>query len=396
MKLGRLTSISLSNVDKKFNADEVPVRLCNYTDVYNNARITASLDFMKASATDEQARRLALRPGDVIITKDSETPDDIAVPSLVDGDVPSLVCGYHLAVLRPGPLVDSRYLYWALASNYCRGQASALATGITRFGLSHDDIASIDIPLPSLERQRKIADFLDRESAQIDRLISTKRRILALLYEDVDARILNAIAASSLVQSSNGITAVPIGRVLAKLGRVPVPGAEMVTAYRDGQVTARSRRRPEGYTESALEGVGLQGVRVDDVVIHGLDGFAGAIGYAEADGACSPVYHVCRPAGRGDSAYISRLLRVLAVEGYLQLFATSTRERAVDMRNWDAFRRIPVPDVPVDEQRRLGTRIRSLRPLSALVNRSIGLAMQRRLILATQAIEEAAGIRASA
>src|SRR3954447_21296221 len=96
-----LADVLVSNVDKKTFPGETPVRLCNYSDVYSNDYVTNSLQFMKASAGKAEISRFALSRGDVVITKDSESPDDIGVPAVVTEDVELLVCGYHLAILRP-------------------------------------------------------------------------------------------------------------------------------------------------------------------------------------------------------------------------------------------------------------------------------------------------------
>ena len=100
-RLKFVASVMPSNVDKLTDPDDVPVQLCNYVDVYKNDRITGDMEFMPASATPAQIARFALRGGDVLITKDSETPDDIAVPAYVDSSAAGVVCGYHLALLRP-------------------------------------------------------------------------------------------------------------------------------------------------------------------------------------------------------------------------------------------------------------------------------------------------------
>ena len=92
-----------SNVDKKSYDGETPVFLCNYTDVYYHAKITADIDFMAATASPEQIAKFSLRKGDTIITKDSETAADIAVPAYVPLDLPGVVCGYHLSLVRPKP-----------------------------------------------------------------------------------------------------------------------------------------------------------------------------------------------------------------------------------------------------------------------------------------------------
>ena len=67
---------------------------------------------------------------------------------------------------------------------------------------------------------------------------------------------------------------------------------EIVTCFRDGQVTLRRLRKTEGFTNSLKE-IGYQGIRKGDLVVHNMDAFAGAIGVAEYDGKSTPVYSVC-------------------------------------------------------------------------------------------------------
>lgn len=184
----------MSNVDKQSSEGELPVRLCNYTHVYYNDRITADLDFMEATATEDQIKRFRLRAGDVLLTKDSETADDIAVPSYVAEDLSQVLCGYHLAHLRPLPGVDGRFLFWALASRSTRDQFSISANGITRFGLRQDSFGEVEIPLPPPPRQRAIADYLDAETARIDALIDKKRRMTGLLEERFESLIWHEVA----------------------------------------------------------------------------------------------------------------------------------------------------------------------------------------------------------
>src|SRR5690348_16203590 len=100
-QLRRVAVIEPSNVDKKSVEGEEPIRLCNYVDVYKNEKITRSIEFMTATAKPEQIQKFSVRQGDVLVTKDSETPDNIAVPALITESIPDLVCGYHLAPIRP-------------------------------------------------------------------------------------------------------------------------------------------------------------------------------------------------------------------------------------------------------------------------------------------------------
>lgn len=184
LRLKHVASIAVSNVDKKSAEGERAVRLCNYIDVYYNATITSALAFMEATASEAQIRQFTIRPGDVLITKDSETPDDIAVPAYVEGSLGDVLCGYHLAVIRPyTSCLYPKFLYWSLASTALRSRFGSEATGVTRFGLRADSIANAPILLPSREAQQRIADFLDAETARIDALVEKKRRMIELLGE---------------------------------------------------------------------------------------------------------------------------------------------------------------------------------------------------------------------
>src|SRR4029077_5783695 len=112
-----VAELRTSNVDKKSEEEENPVKLCHYVDVYTNDRITSDLDFMDATATAAQIDRFSLSVGDVVITKDSETPDDIGIPALIAESIPELVCGYHLTIIRPNEAyVFGDYLFYAVAS----------------------------------------------------------------------------------------------------------------------------------------------------------------------------------------------------------------------------------------------------------------------------------------
>ncbi len=193
-KLKYISSVELSNVDKKTADEEEPVRLCNYTDVYYNEFITAHLDLMKATATADEIAKFRLREGDVLVTKDSEAWDDIAVPAYVPSDLDGVLCGYHLAQVRPDrTVVDGEYLFRSFASRGINDQFRVAATGITRFGLGKYWIENGLFLLPPLDEQRAIAAFLERETGRIDALIEKKQRHIELLQEKRTALISHAV-----------------------------------------------------------------------------------------------------------------------------------------------------------------------------------------------------------
>lgn len=192
-RLKRICDTFPSNVDKHSNPDETPVRLCNYTDVYYNEVIGDDLEFMSATASDDQIARFTLRSGDTLLTKDSETADDIAVSSYVPNDLPGVVCGYHLAISRPRTGTVGRYVKRLFDSAYAKACCANLANGLTRVGLGQHDLDNIDFPVPSPTEQAAIASFLDHETAKIDALIAEQERLVELLREERQAVISHAV-----------------------------------------------------------------------------------------------------------------------------------------------------------------------------------------------------------
>jgi len=187
-----LADIHISNVDKKVHASEMPVKLCNYMDVYSNEYITSKIQFMDASASIAEVERFSLNFGDVIITKDSETPDDIGIPTVVFEKINDLVCGYHLALIRPNPdQLDSVYLAKQLSTSKVARYFAIRASGSTRYGLPVSAIETVEIPTPPKPEQTKIAEILstvDRAIEQTEALIAKQQRIKTGLMQDLLTR----------------------------------------------------------------------------------------------------------------------------------------------------------------------------------------------------------------
>ena len=194
LRLRTIAELRVSNVDKHVKYGERPARLCNYVDVYKNDRIGRRMAFTSATATPGEIERFRLRCGDVLITKDSETWNDIGVPALVESTDDGIVCGYHLALLRPFPdHIEGGYLFRALQSSGVAHQFHVEANGVTRFGLTHDGIKSIWLPVPSLPEQAAIVCFLDHADRRIRRHIRAKQKLIALLEEQKQAIIHQAV-----------------------------------------------------------------------------------------------------------------------------------------------------------------------------------------------------------
>ncbi len=193
-RLKDVAYLKTSNVDKKTVEGQKSVLLCNYVDVYYNDKITSSIDFMVSSASEAEIEKFKLKKGDVVFTKDSESPFDIGIPSLINESIENLICGYHLSIVNgiENKLYGS-FLYYALLSHPSVYQFFNAANGVTRFGLSQTGTKNIRIVLPLPDQQQTIADYLDTKTGQIDELIGKKKELIEKLKEQRTALITHAV-----------------------------------------------------------------------------------------------------------------------------------------------------------------------------------------------------------
>ena len=220
-------------------------RLCNYVDVYKNDRITPAMPFLTATASRDEIERFRLERDDVLITKDSEAWDDIGVPALVTETADDLLSGYHLALLRPFKEILGAYLVRTLQSKEVAYQFHIRANGVTRYGLTHTGIKSICIPLPPLPEQAAIVRYLDHADRRIRRYVSAKRKLIALLEEEKQA-VVNQAVTRGLDPS---VRLKPTG--VEWLGDVPehweVRRLSQVSGILRGKFTHRPRNDPSLY-----------------------------------------------------------------------------------------------------------------------------------------------------
>lgn len=176
-KLADIAKIEISGVDKKTIEGEIPVRLCNFVDVYYNWAITKekAKSFMVASAKQTEIDKCSIGKGMVAITKDSETRDDIGVATYIADDFDNVVLGYHCALIIPNSaVVDGKYLNAFMHTRYIQKYFENNASGSgQRYTLSNDMIGNIPVLLPSIDEQHTIGKVL----ADIDRKIELNKRI---------------------------------------------------------------------------------------------------------------------------------------------------------------------------------------------------------------------------
>ena len=147
------------------------------------------------------------------------------------------------------------------------------------------------------------------------------------------------------------------GKYILKYLQKPVRENDgVITCFRDGEVTLRSNRREDGFTMADKE-IGYQGIDVGDLVVHGMDGFAGAIGISDSRGKASPVLNVLDT--DQNKKYIMYYLRSMAYNDVFLALATGIRVRSCDLR-WNKLAELLYPLPPVEEQQKIVTYIDSV------------------------------------
>lgn len=193
-RLKYVAQVRFSGVDKKTIEGENDVLLCNYVDVYKNDFIDNKIEFMKATATNNEIDRFTIKKDDVIATKDSESPYEIALPALVNQEFENVVCGYHLALIRAdNKEITGEFLFRLFQASSFNSQFIVQANGITRFGLGVDAFTNAMVPIPSIEEQKSIVCFITIELNKIDKLSKKVTEAIEKLKEYRTSLITSAV-----------------------------------------------------------------------------------------------------------------------------------------------------------------------------------------------------------
>ena len=221
------------------------------------------------------------------------------------------------------------------------------------------DFGNTYIPCPPVDEQQRIADFLDTKCAEIDALTADIQAQIDTLEQYKRSVITETVTKGlnpdvemkdSGIQWIGNIPAhwdVIRGKYILRYMQKPVREDDgVITCFRDGEVTLRSNRREDGFTMSDKE-IGYQGIDVGDLVVHGMDGFAGSIGISDSRGKASPVLNVLET--DQNKRYIMYYLRSMAYSDVFLALATGIRVRSCDLR-WNKLAELSYPVPPLDEQ----------------------------------------------
>ena len=232
-------------------------------------------------------------------------------------------------------------------------------SGTTFKEISANTFANIKLPMPPIQEQKRIVGFLDAKCVEIDALTADIQTQIDTLEQYKRSVITEAVTkglnpdAEMKDSGIEWIGEIPAtwdiirGKYLLKYLQKPVKEDDgVITCFRDGEVTLRSNRREDGFTMSDKE-IGYQGIDAGDLVVHGMDGFAGAIGISDSRGKASPVLNVMDT--KQNKRYIMYYLRSMAYSDVFVALATGIRVRSCDLR-WNKLADLPYPVPKIDEQ----------------------------------------------
>lgn len=258
--------------------------------------------------------------------------------------------------------ISNKYLAYFLQSKIIENQTETSVVGGTIPTIAQEKIKNFVIIFPNKDMQQRIVNYLDSKIGEIDSIISKtklsidkykmyKKSIIAeAVTKGIDTDVSlkeSGIAWASMIPEH---WEVKKGKHILKLLERPVlENDDVITCFRDGEVTLRKNRREEGFTFSMKE-IGYQGIEPNDLVIHGMDGFAGAIGISDSRGKASPVLNVCDSSQ--NKRYIMYYLRNMAYSNVFTALATGIRVRSCDLR-WKKLAELLYTVPPLDEQRKI-------------------------------------------
>ena len=315
--------------------------------------VLPQLDFVaKTNAHDD---RKLVKKGDFAINSRSDRRGSCGV-SEYDGSV-SLIN----TVLKPREQMHAGYYNWLFHTIQFGDEFYKNGHGIVDdlWTTNWQDMKRMHVPSPSLSEQRAIALYLDTKCTEIDALVADIQSQIETLEQYKRSLITETVTKGlnpDVETKDSGIEwvgnipkhwEVNKGKYFLRYLQKPVKDTDdVITCFRDGEVTLRSNRREDGFTVSLKE-IGYQGIDVGDLVVHGMDGFAGAIGISDSRGKASPVLNVLDT--DNNKRYIMYYLRNMAYNGVFIALATGIRVRTCDT-GWNKLRELPYLLPPKNEQ----------------------------------------------
>lgn len=303
----------------------------------------------------------------------------------------------HAVVVAPREKVAVRWLGELLRAM----ELNQYSVSAAQPGLSVETIAALNVPVPPLKEQRAIAEYLDRETARLDALVTAKERVLGLLAEKRRALITRAVTRGLDPRAPRRDSGIPwLGAIPAhwqtersrwlfreRDQRSETGEEELLTVSHLTGVTPRSEKDVNMFEAETTEGykICLSG----DLVINTLWAWMGAMGVSPVNGIASPAYNVYRPGPRLEPDYVDALVRLPIFAQEVTRYSKGVWSSRLRLYP-EGFFEVHIPVPPLDEQRAIVAHIaRETKKIDELVvatERSTVLLKERRAALISAAV----------
>ncbi|SDE90581.1 Restriction endonuclease S subunit [Paracoccus isoporae] len=356
----RKMRFAVRSYQTKKNTDENPTVLSL---TKTGLRVKTDLSFGKS--TENYIGHQIVEHGQFVFT-----PRDFDATPILCGvaDTPGCISNLYI-VFDVSPHVDAKFLeyyFWGL--KYGFEFFEKLSFGM-RYSFNRTQFENIPLLHPDLAAQRKIADFLDRETARIDQLIERKQRQVELLREQQKSFATVEVTGSNYSEKSGtGLGQLPFAPSHWRVHRVatvfresfemggeelPVLSVSINWGISDRELDDEDRHRIVTHIKDRNA---YKRVRVGDLVYNMMRAWQGGFGVARVDGLVSPAYVVARPSEEIHAPFFEHLLRTPM---WIEEFRRSSKGIA-DFRQrlyWEHFRQVGLVLPPLEEQVEIANRI---------------------------------------
>lgn len=348
IQLGRIGKFSSSGINKKISEDELEVKIINYTDVYGNSKfyLDDTIDYMVVTDTENKIREHSVNKGDLIFTPSSETIEDIGVSAVVIEDLENTAFSYHVLRYQFDRKLDLHFKKYLCNNNFVLNYFSKNAQGTTRQTLDRNDFKKTTVLIPPFQEQTAIASYLDQKTAEIDQLITDKKRLLELYEEEKTAIINQAVTKGinpDVKMKDSGIE---------WLGEIPehweVKRLKYLAFLRSGNNIVSEQIKDTG-NYPVFGGNGLRGYFSDfthdgNFILIGRQGaYCGNIKYGIGKFWASEHAVVLTPLVEYEMKYIGELLRTMNLNQY----SVSAAQPGLAV---DTIKNLSIPVPPFSEQ----------------------------------------------
>ncbi len=287
-RLGRIGSFFKGGGGTKEDETDDGVPCVRYGDLYTQHEYL--IRHTRAHIAEEAAADYReLEYGDVLFAGSGETIDEIgkSAANLIEG---RSYCGGDVIVFRPAVEADATYMGYSADCQPSVYQKACMGRGVTVMHIYSRELKQMLIPLPPLNEQRTIAEFLDRETAKIDQLVERKRLLIERLDEYRQALITRTVTRGLPPDAARAAGLDPSPRLKPSgidwLGKIPIHWDAL--AIRHVCQFAYGDSLPSEIRESG------------EIPVFGSNGI---VGYHNAPNTRSPVIAIGRKGSHGEVNY---------------------------------------------------------------------------------------------